>query len=372
VVATSELPLSREANRLLRIAQVAPLWLPVPPGGYGGAERIIDLLARWLVEQGHQVTLVASGDSSSPAHLQPVVPCHLTRLMREGAAASYHHYVAASVAWVLQHQHRFDVIHMHVEPHWIPVMAAAQRPVVFRLNTALSPDDVWALENNPGVHATAISHRQLAGLAAEARGRIPVIYNGCDFGDFRLGDRHEGYLAFLSRMGRHKNPVAAIEIARRAGMPLVLAGAPVDARESRYFEREVRPLIDGRRVRYLGAVGGARKRALLRGAAALLFPVQWEEPFGIVMIEAMACGTPVLACARGAVPEVVDRGVTGFYADSPEELAPLVPEALALPRRAVRRRAEERFSHRRMGADYLKLYARLAAAAAPRDGRARV
>lgn len=345
----------------LRIAQVAPLWLPVPPADYGGAERIVDWLTRWLVAQGHDVTLVASGDSSTPARLVPVVPRHLTRMMREGAAERHEPYVAAAVAWALERAHAFDVVHMHLEPHWIPVASRAACPVVFHLHTALSCDDVWALERHPDVHAVGISREQLAPLSAEARARTPIIPNGCDFDEYPFSDAHAGYLLFLGRMGPHKDPVAAIEVARAAGMPLILAGAPVDDRERAYFEAHVRPRVDGERVRWVGPVGGATKLELLRRAAALLFPIRWGEPFGVVMIEAMACGTPVVACARGSVPEVVDPGVTGFYAESPDRLAPLVREAIALPRRPVRQRARERFSRGRMAAACEELYARLAA-----------
>jgi glycosyltransferase involved in cell wall biosynthesis len=157
-------------------------------------------------------------------------------------------------------------------------------------------------------------------------------------------------------MSPAKNPLGAIEIARRVDMPIVLAGAPITRDERDFFAHRVRPLIDGRRVHYVGPVNHAEKNELLRHAAALLFPVRWPEPFGIVMIEAMACGTPVVACALGAVPEVIEPGRTGYFADTIDELVALVPNALALDRRVVRRAAEERFSHTRMAGEYLDAY----------------
>jgi glycosyltransferase involved in cell wall biosynthesis len=160
-------------------------------------------------------------------------------------------------------------------------------------------------------------------------------------------------------MSYDKNPLGAIHIARNAGMPLVLAGVPQSAKEEKYFEQEIRPLIDGEKVRYIGAVNHAQKNKLLREAAALLFPVQWEEPFGLVMIEAMACGTPVIGHALGSVREVVDEGVTGFYSDFVETMHELVPRTLALDRAEVRKRAQERFSYQRMVEDYLRLYSSL-------------
>jgi glycosyltransferase involved in cell wall biosynthesis len=355
----SDEPMLPSPTQRLRIAQVAPLWHSVPPQTYGGAERIVAWLSQQLIGCGHEVTLVASGDSGGFAKLQPTVPYAITRLMREARAENYHHYLAASLAWVLEHQHEFDIIHMHVEPHWIPIMSTAQCPVVFRLYTALSPDDRWVLERYPLVQAVGISHDQIQGLSSEARSRIPVIYNGCDFREEIYCPQHRGYLLFLGRMGAHKNPIGAIEIARKSRMPLILAGAPVNEQEHIYFEEEVKPLIDGKQIQYVGAVSGRQKQDLLAGAAALVFPIQWGEPFGIVMIEAMASGTPVLGCAHGSVPEVIDPGITGFFADSVEQLVPLVRRAIALPRDRVRACAGERFSVDRMAGDYVQLYHRL-------------
>ncbi|MEI8341299.1 MAG: glycosyltransferase family 4 protein [Verrucomicrobiota bacterium] len=345
-----------ESRRTLRIALIAPLWVNIPPGTYGGIELLIKLLADELVRLGHQVTLFATGEARTAAKLHPVCPEPIIEMMSKGAASNYEYYANACVVDALAAAQEFDILHFHIGNQWIPMGALSEKPVLFTLHTQPGGDDEWLIDRYPKVPLAAISECQARSIASRHPRTIPVVYNGCDFSGFDPSFAPGKYLAFLGRMSYDKNPLGAIQIARKAGMPLVLAGIPQSAKEERYFEQEIKPLIDGENVRYIGAVDHARKSSLLREASALLFPVQWEEPFGLVMIESMACGTPVIGHALGSIPEVVDEGITGFYSDSIETMHELVPRALALDRARVRRHALERFSYQRMVEDYLRLY----------------
>jgi len=344
------------SSDVFRIAHVAPLWARVPPVDYGGVELLVSWLTEELVARGHHITLFASGDSETSARLRPITPRNLMDMMAAGSAYHYAHYVSASLTEALRSQDAYDLIHCHSQLEHTPFGLLAGIPFVYTLHTALSADDIWLMQRYPEITFVAMSRSQIREVPDERRRTIPVIYNGCRFDDDLLSREPGTYLAFLGRMGGHKNPKGAIEIAQAMQMPVVLAGAPQDESEKAYFEREIRPLINGVDVKYIGPVGRAQKTDLLRRAAALLFPIQWEEPFGIVMIEAMACGVPVLACNRGSVAEVIDPGITGFYADSIEELATFVPWALRLDRRHIYEHAKQRFSHIRMVDDFSQLY----------------
>jgi glycosyltransferase involved in cell wall biosynthesis len=282
-------------------------------------------------------------------------------MMSDGRAADYECYAAANIAEAFLRQQEFDVIHVHLGNQWIPLGAVAKTPVLFTLHTQLGPDDKWVMARYPQVPVSALSHFQVKSFLDRHPREIPVVYNGCDMTAFEPSFEPGGYLAFLGRMSYDKNPLGAIQIAKKTGMPLILAGTAQSAKEEKYFEQEIKPLIDGEQIRYIGAVNHEQKNNLLRGASALLFPVQWEEPFGLVMIEAMACGTPVIGHRLGSVGEVVENDVTGYYSDSIETMHELVAPALALDRTRVRDRAVERFSYQRMVDDYLRLYASLIA-----------
>lgn len=340
----------------LRIAQIAPLWASVPPGTYGGIELRLHWLIEELVALGHEVTLYASGDSRTSAKLRPLCDVNLMDAMARGDAWTYEGYANANLEAALRESGSFDVIHSHTGCAHIPFSVLSKTPIVHTLPTQLSRDEHWLLERYPDAHVVAISRNQVKEIPPKRRRSISVIHHGIHFGHYELGAGGGGFLVYLGRMNRAKSPLDAIRVAERAEMPIVLAGAPADAEERAYFEECVRPRVDGKRVRYVGLVNHPQKVDLLRKAAALVFPIQWEEPFGLVMAEAMACGTPVVACGRGSVPEVVDPGITGYYADSWEMLPGLVSEALALDRAAVRAHAQERFSHLRMVNRYLRIY----------------
>ncbi len=340
----------------MRIALVAGLWRRVPPVTYGGTTRIVSLLTEELVQRGHDVTLFATGDAQTAARLRAVYPRNLAEAQADGAVGRFDYYRMVNLAEAVRESSSFDIIHCHTGILSIPFGRLSKAPMLHTIMDRLVPDDVWMLTEYPDAAVAARSRCQILPIPEPRRRKIRVVHNGHNFDFYRLSERRGQYLAFLGRMSWEKSPVDAIQVARRLGMPIVLAGEPVFADEYEYFEEAVRPLIDGASVSYIGAVDDARKNEFLGNAAALLFPIRQEEPFGNVMVEAMACGTPVVATSLGPVPEVVDRGKTGYYSSSVDELPGLVLQAMALDRREVREHARRRFSHRRMVDDYLELY----------------
>jgi glycosyltransferase involved in cell wall biosynthesis len=348
---------SESSINCLRIAQVAPLWTAVPPRLYGGAELMVHWLTEALVEMGHEVTLFASGDSITSANLQAVCNFNLLDTMERGFAYKYSYYAASNFAEALHQSNSFDVIHCHVGTLMIPFSINSRAPVLHTVHAGLdSVDELWVLNKYPYVPITAISNSQIAVLPRERQQNIQVIYHGCDFSTYEFSAEPGKYLAFIGRMGPHKNPVGAIRIAQASSIPIVLAGQPQNFHEKSYFTEEVKPLLDGNNVSYLGPITHREKVDLLKGAIALLFPIQWEEHFGLVMIEAMACGTPVIGWEKGSVREVVDFGKTGFYGNSEKELVSLVPRAILLKRESVHKHALSRFTHWRMANEYVDLY----------------
>ncbi|HEX2029545.1 MAG TPA: glycosyltransferase family 4 protein [Nitriliruptorales bacterium] len=338
----------------LRIAQLAPLWCPVPPRSYGGRERVVHLLTEELVQRGHDVTLIASGDSRTAGRLEAVLPRCLIDAMADGRADAERHYELQAVACALAPQRDFDVVHSHLGAAFVSLTDLAACPVVHSLPHAITVDDRWVLRRHPAARACFVSEAQRRQAPDLPNSR--VVYNACDFSAFPPVAASGDYLTFLGRMSPHKGPTTAIRLARRLGWPIVLAGEPMTAAERRYFTAEVEPLIDQDRVRHVGAVDDSQKAALLGGAAALIFPIAWEEPFGIVMVESMACGTPVVALSRGSVPEVIDQGITGFFTADPRGLPDLVEQACGLDRRQVRAHAEQRFGLAAMVDAYEAVY----------------
>jgi glycosyltransferase involved in cell wall biosynthesis len=340
----------------LRIAQVAPVWVPVPPYSGGGTEMIVHLLAEELVRRGCDVTLFAAGASRTAGRLRRLWPEAVVDMMAAGAAYEYDHYANANLVEALASSDAFDVVHSHLGFQQVPLGRLARTAYLHTVHITPSADDRWVLERCHDVAVTAVSHAQVAGVAPARRRSIRVIHHGIDFDAYAAGSGTGRYLLFLARMSPQKSPLDAIRIAERAGLPLVLAGAPQNAEERAYFEAEIAPRVDGRRVEWVGRVDQRRKQELLKEAAALLFPIQGDEAFGLAMIEAMACGTPVVAWRRASVPEIVEHGATGFHGTSVDELASFVERAMGLDRAAVRARARDRFHVTRMVDEYLAAY----------------
>jgi glycosyltransferase involved in cell wall biosynthesis len=320
----------------MRIAIVAPPWFAVPPTGYGGIELVVSYLADGLVERGHDVTLFAAGGSRTKARLVATFPEPPSHLLGD-TLIEQHHALLAYERW-----HEFDIIHDHTLPGTlvgaclpVPVVHTLHGPVTDRL-ARLLPDLAER------VHLVAISHHQRSTLPAGVR--ATVIHNGIDPAAFPFSDRPGDYLLFCGRINPEKGPVEAIEIARLAGKPLLMVVKINEQLEREYWEAEVKPRLRGLDVEVKQQPPTEEKLRAYRDALATLFPVQWPEPFGLVMIESMATGTPVIAFRNGSVPEVVEDGVTGYICESVEEAAEAVHRAASLDRKACRQRVERHFS----------------------------
>lgn len=340
----------------MRIAQLAPLAESVAPKLYGGTERVIAWLVDELVGLGHNVTLFASGDSSTRGKLHAVWPRAL-RLGRKGVDPNAA--CAVLIEAVAKRASDFDVIHSHVD--WLPLPLLRRTGVPFlttmhgRLDLPGLSDVVRAF---PNVGFVSISDHQRRPLA-EANW-LGTILHGMPTDLFRPSYEPGSYLAFLGRLTADKGPEDAIRIANAARMPLRIA-AKIPRAETAYFKKKLEPHVDGKHARLVGEVDDAKKQPFLANAAALLFPIDWPEPFGLVMIEAMACGTPVIAYRSGSVPEVVDDGVTGFIVDGEQQAIEAVKQVIRLDRRKVRARFEERFAAIRMAREYENRYRELVA-----------
>ena len=339
----------------MRIAQVAPLAESVPPKLYGGTERVVAWLVDELVNLGHEVTLFASGDSVTDAELIPVCP----RALRLGRPRTDPMAIQATlIEEVACRVNDFDLIHVHIDWLHLPLLSRLGVPFLTtchgRLDLPLFPD---VIRRFPKAAFVSISGNQRIPLP-EANW-IGTVYHGLPQGQFRPSFEPGSYLAFLGRLTAEKGPEPAIRIARALGMPLQIA-AKVPRGETSYFKECIEPQVDGKQVRLIGEVNDRAKQGFLAGAAALLFPIDWPEPFGLVMIEAMACGTPVIAFRSGSVPEVVDHGVTGFVVSDEEEAIQAIGRLGELDRRRIRAQFEKRFTARRMAQEYLNHYAALA------------
>jgi glycosyltransferase involved in cell wall biosynthesis len=319
-------------------------------------ELLLKLLIDELVARGHEVTLFGTADCTTSAKLHAVCDANLCDLLARGEAYMFEYYANAAMADVLKRAGEFDIIHSHMGPGWLPLGSLSPTPFLWTMHTLMHLDDEWALRRYPEVPVVGISRNQMHAFTMKLGREFPVVYNGCDFDAFDPRYEQGEYLAFIGRMSPTKNPLDAIKIAKAAGMPIVLAGQPQNASEERYFAEQIKPLVDDESVRYIGPVNHPQKNELLRRAAAMIFPIQWDEPFGLVMIEAMACGCPVVAHRRGSVAEVVDDGITGYHSGVIDGMAELVPRALELDRAKVRGHARSRFGFEKMVDGYLELY----------------
>lgn len=339
---------------VLKIAQVAPLYESVPPKLYGGTERVVSYLTEELVRQGHDVTLFASGDSQTKARL--ISPCaRALRLDKSCLDPLAHHVVM--LEQVLQRADSFDLIHFHIDYLHFPISRRLQTAHVSTLHGRLDlPDLVNVYREFADTPVVSISNAQRAPLPwANWQG---TVYHGLPENRYRFRPDPGQYLAFLGRMSPEKGLDRAIELAQRVGMPLKIA-AKIDAVDRAYYEKTIKPLLDNPGVEYIGEIGDSDKDEFLGNAYALLFPINWEEPFGLVMIESMSCGTPVLAFRRGSVPEIMVHGTNGFVVDTMEEGVQALRKMNSISRKECRRVFEERFTVERMATSYLSMYERL-------------
>jgi glycosyltransferase involved in cell wall biosynthesis len=335
----------------MRIAQVSPLYESCPPQLYGGTERVVSFLTEELVRQGHQVTLFASGDSQTKATLR--APCgRALRLDPRCKDRLPHHLVMLNR--VARSAEEFDIIHFHIDFLHFPLFARLWSRTLTTTHGRLDLPDLPPLFREfPMMPLVSISDAQRAPLPwASWHG---TVHHGLPTDLYVPGRGDGGYLAFLGRISPEKGVEKAIKIAARAGIPLKIA-AKVDNADLDYYDDKIKRLLKDPGVEFIGEIGERDKGEFLGRALALLFPIDWPEPFGLVMIEAMANGTPIIAFSRGSVLEIIDQGLTGFIVDGVDGAVAAIPRAAALDRRGVRRCFEERFSVERMARDYIELY----------------
>jgi glycosyltransferase involved in cell wall biosynthesis len=334
----------------MKIAQVAPLWERVPPTTYGGIELVVSHLTDELVRRGHEVTLFASGDSQTLANLEAVYP---RALRLDPNVKEYAVYEMLELSQVYQRSQEFDIIHSHVGISALSLASLVSTPTVHTLHGSFTEDNRKAFSHH---------HKQPYVSISDAQRQIKLnyfgtVYNGINPEDypFKKQPQEPEYLAFLGRFSPEKGPHHAIAIAKQSGWRLKMAGK-IDLVDSKFFEQEIAPHIDGQQIEYLGEVNLAQKAELLGNAAITLFPITWQEPFGLVMIESMATGTPVIAMNLGSVPEVIAHGETGFVCQNYEEMAQMIPHALKLNRQTCRKYVENKFSVVQMVNGYEAVY----------------
>jgi glycosyltransferase involved in cell wall biosynthesis len=338
----------------MRIAQVAPLYESVPPKYYGGTERVVSYLSEELVRQGHEVTLFASGDSETKARL--VAACRRSLRLDKHCIDQMAHQILM-LEYVFQRAAEFDIIHFHVDYLHFPLSRRQPITHVTTLHGRLDiPDLIPLYQEFQDMPVISISNEQ--------RKPLPwanwqaTVYHGLPADLYRFRAEPGSYLAFMGRISPEKRVDRAIEIAKRIQIPLKIA-AKVDPVDKDYFEIVVAPLLDDLLIEFVGEIGDAQKNEFLGNAYALLLPIDWPEPFGLVMIEAMACGTPVIAYRGGAVPEIMEEGHTGFIVEEFEDAVEAVRRVPELSRKRCREVFEQRFTATRMAHDYLQVYRRL-------------
>lgn len=338
----------------MRIAQVSPLFESVPPKLYGGTERIVFHLSEELVKRGHEVTLYASGDSTTSARLISPCPTGLRLDDYYSDPIAYHILMLGQLS---REAHLYDIIHFHTVFLHYPLLRRLSTPAVTTLHGRLDLTDLHPVHEE-------FSELDVISISDNQRRPLPrlnwqgTVYHGLSKDQYIFQPQAEDYLAFLGRISPEKRPDRAIEIAKRAGIKLKMA-AKVDTLDKAYFEQIIKPLLDHPLIEFIGEIDETQKRPLLSGARALLFPIDWPEPFGLVMIEALACGTPVIAFRNGSVPEIIEHGISGYIVDNMEQAINAALHIDELDRETCRRRFEQRFSVETMTNAYMKVYEKI-------------
>lgn len=351
----------------MRIAQIAPLWETVPPPAYGGAELVVSLLTEELVRRGHEVTLFATGDSTTQANLEAV---HPSALRLDPTIKEHAVYEAMQLSRVYQRADEFDIIHSHIGFATLACAQLVKTPTVHTLHGTFSLDNQKAFsfaKSQPYVSISNTQREPRLGL-----NYVATVYNGIDpsIHNFYSQPDNAPYLAFLGRLSPEKGPHHAIEIAKRTGYTLKMAGK-IDRVDVDYFEQEIKPHIDGEQIQYLGEANHVQKNRLMGNAIATLFPITWREPFGLVMVESMVAGTPVIALELGATSEVIVHEETGFLCQNVDECVAAVQRIDEIDRFACRKHVEENFGVKQMVDGYEAVYRQLVAEKFARNGHSK-
>ncbi|MBW4549766.1 MAG: glycosyltransferase family 4 protein [Aphanocapsa sp. GSE-SYN-MK-11-07L] len=352
----------------MKIAQIAPLWESVPPPAYGGVELVVSILTDALVSRGHEVTLFASGDSKTQAKLEAV---HSKALRLDAGIKECSIYEMLNVSRVYEQADQFDIIHSHVGCAALPYSGLVKTPTVHTLHGIFTPDNEKLFthaRNQPFISISDAQREARLGL-----NYVGTVYNGINPERYQFYSQpaNPPYLAFLGRISPEKGPHLAIEIAKRSGWHLKIAGK-VDVVDVDYFEQEIKPLIDGEQIEFLGEANHAQKSVLMGGAVATLFPITWREPFGLVMIESMATGTPVIGMNLGSAPEIIADGVSGFLCRNVDECVAALDRAAVLDRRACRDHVLTKFTDDRMVDGYEAIYQSILTERYSRNGHSRM
>jgi glycosyltransferase involved in cell wall biosynthesis len=340
----------------MKIALLAPFEERVPPEKYGGTELIVSNITEELVKRGHEVHLLATGDSQTKANLIPIFPRSLRQenMAQDMKAREAMKYLGVGKALTILSDLKPDIVHNHIGWRVLPFTKLLNCPTLTTLHGPMAPQGYFYSQFKECFFAS-ISNSQRKPLALNY---VATVYNGIDISKLEFNEKPKDYFAFLGRMSPEKGPVQAIKIAKLAGVKLKMA-AKIDAVDTEYFEKEVKPLIDGNQIEFIGEIGPQEKSDFLKNAIGLLAPIQWEEPFGLFFVEAMACGAPVIACRRGSVPEIVKDGETGLIINTVEEGAKAIKKIKKIKRKDCRKHVENNFSIEKMVDGYEKVYKKI-------------
>lgn len=342
----------------IRIAQLAPLWIPIPPRTYGGIELMLSELTEELVRRGYDMTLFASGDSKTSARLIPMIE---KAIWLDREVKNPHAPVIHMIKAVFDQFYEFDIIHDHFNFFMFPLSLFLDCPrFLATIHRLIDKQYAEAMKAYQKIKFVAISKDHKKSMEEFGVPVCGVVYNGIDHARYEFNDSPDDYLLYLSRLNREKGVLTAIEVAKAAGQKLIIAGNIVGNAEWSFFMHEIQPRLNDEHISFRGQVNFQEKVGLLKNAKALLFPIDRREPFGLVMVEAMACGTPVIGFRKGSVPEIIEHGKTGFVVNTQKEMVKAIERLSTIDRKACRKNVEEKFSLKQMVDTYEAIYEKLA------------